>query len=103
MLGQLLLQIVTCKRVVNGKNLQQVLDELSQEQNFVDTDDLKAVERVVKIAMWCMQIQPYLRPSIGEVVKVLEGTLSVDGPPSGFVFKHDSVNDGEIAVEGEEF
>lgn len=103
MLGQVLLQIVTCKRVVNGKNLQQVLDELSQEQNFVDTDDLKAVERVVKIAMWCMQIQPYLRPSIGEVVKVLEGTLSVDGPPSGFVFKHDSMDHGEIAVEGEEF
>ncbi|KAL3529770.1 hypothetical protein ACH5RR_009092 [Cinchona calisaya] len=105
MLGQLLLQVVTCKRDVIGKNLQNMLDELSQDQKFVDSSDLKAVERVVKIAIWCMQNQPYLRPAISEVVKVLEGTLSVDRPPSGFVYRHDGITDGEVAtdiMEGEE-
>lgn len=39
------------------------------------------VERALKIAFWCMQKQPFLRPSMSEVVKVLDGTLQVDPPP----------------------
>lgn len=103
MLGEILLQIVTCKRdvvvVVSGKKLQKVLDELYQEKKFLDTDDLKATERVARIAMWCMQAQPYLRPSIAEVVKVLEGTLSVDRPPSAFLHSQENVTATEIEVE----
>lgn len=99
MLGELLLQIVICKRDVSVKNLQQVLDELHQEQKFLDSDDLKAAERVSRIAIWCMQTQPYLRPSINEVVKVLEGTLSVDRPPSGFLLRQDNLSNGETATE----
>uniref|UniRef100_A0A0D6R145 Receptor-like serine/threonine-protein kinase n=1 Tax=Araucaria cunninghamii TaxID=56994 RepID=A0A0D6R145_ARACU len=43
--------------------------------------DWKEVERVLRIAFWCMQEQSFLRPSMNEVVKVLDGTLQVDPPP----------------------
>ncbi|CAI9108138.1 OLC1v1007667C1 [Oldenlandia corymbosa var. corymbosa] len=94
MLGMLLLQIVTCKRDVDGISPHKMLDELfDQKERFADSDEFKSVERVMKIAIWCMQDQPFLRPSISEVVKVLEGTLSVDRPPSGFMLSR------SIAVE----
>lgn len=39
------------------------------------------IERALKIALWCMQEQSFSRPSMNEVVKVLDGTLQVDPPP----------------------
>lgn len=47
--------------------------------------DLEELERVVRIVFWCLQADERMRPSMGEVVKVLEGTLTVDPPPSPFV------------------
>lgn len=99
MLGEMFLQIVTCKREVLGENMQKILD---QEQKFVGGDGLEAIERIARISFWCMQNQPFLRPSIGEVVKVLEGTLSVDRPPSRLAPpRHDSMIDTEIVTEVE--
>ncbi|CAH8385412.1 unnamed protein product [Eruca vesicaria subsp. sativa] len=47
--------------------------------------DVEELERVLRISFWCVQADERLRPSMGEVVKVLEGTLSVDPPPPPFV------------------
>ncbi|CAN8317899.1 unnamed protein product [Cochlearia groenlandica] len=46
--------------------------------------DVEELERVLRISFWCVQGDERLRPSMGEVVKVLEGTLSVDPPPPPF-------------------
>ncbi|EOA28700.1 hypothetical protein CARUB_v10024928mg [Capsella rubella] len=46
--------------------------------------DAEELERVLRISFWCVQADERLRPSMGEVVKVLEGTLSVDPPPPPF-------------------
>ncbi|XP_020093109.1 G-type lectin S-receptor-like serine/threonine-protein kinase SD3-1 [Ananas comosus] len=46
-----------------------------------DKFDVDEVERMLRIAFWCVQSDARLRPSMGEVVKVLEGTLSADPPP----------------------
>lgn len=43
--------------------------------------DVEEVERLLRVAFWCIQADAKLRPAIGEVLKVLEGTLSVDPPP----------------------
>ncbi|KAL2487755.1 G-type lectin S-receptor-like serine/threonine-protein kinase SD3-1 [Forsythia ovata] len=100
MLGQMFVQIVTCKNEVAGHNVQQILDQVYQEQKFMESDSLKMMERIVRIAFWCMQSKPFLRPSIGEVVKVLEGTLSVDRPPSsGLPQRHDSIIESEVVTE----
>ncbi|CAL5357915.1 unnamed protein product [Camellia sinensis] len=98
MLGEMLLQIVTCKRDILGDNLDNIIDNLNREQKFEASEEWKGVERVVRIALWCMQNQPFLRPSIGEVVKVLEGTLSVDRPPS----RHENQIDNRAISELEE-
>ncbi|CDY14799.1 BnaC04g47960D [Brassica napus] len=46
--------------------------------------DVEELERVLRISFWCVQVDERLRPSMGEVVKVLEGTLCVDPPPPPF-------------------
>ncbi|XP_030520482.1 G-type lectin S-receptor-like serine/threonine-protein kinase SD3-1 [Rhodamnia argentea] len=45
---------------------------------------LEELNRVMRIAFWCLQGDERLRPSMGEVVKVLEGSLTVDPPPPPF-------------------
>ncbi|PON49255.1 S-receptor-like serine/threonine-protein kinase [Parasponia andersonii] len=46
--------------------------------------DSKRLDCVLRIAFWCLQMDERMRPSMREVVKVLEGTLSVDPPPLPF-------------------
>lgn len=96
MLGKIFLQIVTCKRDVLGENMQQILHQVDQERELVGDDSMQTIERITRISFWCIQNQPFLRPSIGEVVKVLEGTLSVDRPPSNLTFRHDDTIETEV-------
>ncbi|GJY13157.1 G-type lectin S-receptor-like serine/threonine-protein kinase SD3-1 [Tanacetum coccineum] len=98
MLGKMLIEIVLLSRDAVGDSLDQVMDKVMQEQKYLDSEDLRGVERVVRIALWCMQTQPFLRPSVGEVMKVLEGTLSVDRPPSSFAYRN--VDDTDRTVPG---
>ncbi|GMH07494.1 hypothetical protein Nepgr_009334 [Nepenthes gracilis] len=91
--GEMLIQIVTCKK--DTTDMKHHLVEDIREQKLESQEQ----ERVVKIALWCMQNQPFLRPSIGEIVKVLEGTLPVDNPPSNFAFGVDNQIDGEDQKE----
>jgi hypothetical protein len=100
MFGEMLLQIVTCKRDILSENLNHLVEKTNEEPNSEDSIISEEVERVVRIALWCMQNQPFLRPSIGEVVKVLEGTLSVDRPPLGFAFRPDQM-EGRVLTEVE--
>ncbi|KAM7257942.1 hypothetical protein ACFE04_013683 [Oxalis oulophora] len=83
--GEMLLQIMTSKRDFLGQqDLHQLADNIIDELQSENKEDSEGVERVVRIALWCMQKKPFLRPSIDEVVKVIEGTISVDRPPSAF-------------------
>lgn len=96
MLGKIFLQIVTCKRDVLGENMQHILHQVDQERELVGDDNMHTIERIIRISFWCIQNQPFLRPSIGEVVKVLEGTLSADLPPSNLAFRHDDTIETEV-------
>ncbi|CAI0450282.1 unnamed protein product [Linum tenue] len=44
-------------------------------------EDLKKVERFVKVALWCIQEDPSLRPGMKKVVHMLEGAVLVSEPP----------------------
>ncbi|KAH7855274.1 hypothetical protein Vadar_023123 [Vaccinium darrowii] len=46
------------------------------------------LERALRIAFWCLQFDEEMRPSMGEVLKVLEGTLTVDPPPPPFICRN---------------
>lgn len=43
--------------------------------------NLEEVERVCKIACWCIQDKDSDRPAMGEVIQILEGLREVDVPP----------------------
>ncbi|CAI9782794.1 unnamed protein product [Fraxinus pennsylvanica] len=47
----------------------------------INSEDL---EHALRIAFWCLQVDDRMRPSMGEVIQVLEGTLPVDPPPNPF-------------------
>ncbi|KAL3654760.1 hypothetical protein CASFOL_000546 [Castilleja foliolosa] len=103
-LGQMFLQILTCKSEVAGESMRNILEMVNREEKKgdVEREILEAIERIARISFWCMQSQPFLRPSIGEVVKVLEGTLSVDQPPSYLATRRDfTTNEAGSEIEAE--
>jgi len=58
--------------------------------------DIEEVNRVIKIASWCVQDDESHRPSMGQVVQILEGFLEVTLPPiprtlQAFVDNHESI------------
>ncbi|KAJ8765314.1 hypothetical protein K2173_012011 [Erythroxylum novogranatense] len=42
----------------------------------------KSLEKMVKVALWCVQEEPVLRPAMKNVVLMLEGVTDVTSPPS---------------------
>ncbi|XP_062097019.1 G-type lectin S-receptor-like serine/threonine-protein kinase LECRK3 [Humulus lupulus] len=44
--------------------------------------DQRQLERIVKVALWCIQEEPSLRPSMKKVLLMLEGTVDIPIPPS---------------------
>ncbi|KAF3960111.1 hypothetical protein CMV_015153 [Castanea mollissima] len=44
--------------------------------------DKKQLERITKVALWCILYEPSLRPSMKKVLLMLEGTLDIPDPPS---------------------
>ncbi|XLR44908.1 hypothetical protein S83_029568, partial [Arachis hypogaea] len=37
--------------------------------------------RTLKVAFWCIQDEVFLRPTMGEVVRMLEGSTNINMPP----------------------
>ncbi|GMH18344.1 hypothetical protein Nepgr_020185 [Nepenthes gracilis] len=56
------------------------LDLLLQNDDAAKSD-IKRVERLVMIAIWCIQEDPSLRPSMKKVLQMLEGCIQVSVPP----------------------
>lgn len=54
--------------------------ELKKLVNGEEVDN-KTLENVVKVALWCIQDEPALRPSMKSVVLMLEGIADVAIPP----------------------
>ncbi|WRX17590.1 Protein kinase domain - like 10 [Theobroma cacao] len=43
--------------------------------------DEEELTRALKVAFWCIQDEVFMRPSMGEVVKMLEGSMDINEPP----------------------
>ncbi|KMT15429.1 hypothetical protein BVRB_3g061340 [Beta vulgaris subsp. vulgaris] len=62
--------------------------------------EFEELERALRIAFWCLQFDERMRPSMGEVVNVLEGTLTVEPPPPPFhsrTLQEDRLTGAELA------
>ncbi|KAL9458877.1 hypothetical protein AB3S75_007709 [Citrus x aurantiifolia] len=94
--GVLLLEIISCRKSFdiemgeeyailtdwafdcyrNGK-----LDDLV-EGDMEAMNDIKFVEKLVMVSIWCIQEDPSLRPTIRKVSQMLQGVVEVDVPPN---------------------
>lgn len=97
--GILLLEIVCCRRSIDieASNEERViladwaydcyqegtLEALVGEDEAA-MNDMKKLERFVRVAIWCIQEDPALRPSMKKVMLMLEGIIQVSAPPSPF-------------------
>jgi serine/threonine protein kinase len=61
-----------------GQDLRDLVDDRLAKDD-VDEEELK---RTLRVGLWCTQDDPDMRPSMRDVVKMLEGTLDVADVPS---------------------
>nr|KJB75231.1 hypothetical protein B456_012G033000 [Gossypium raimondii] len=91
--GIVLLEIICCRRSVNWslKDEEAILEEwvydcyqagkvgkIAGEDEEVD---IKQLERMVIVGLWCILDEPTLRPSMKKVLLMLEGTVEIPVPP----------------------
>ncbi|XP_054785902.1 G-type lectin S-receptor-like serine/threonine-protein kinase LECRK2 [Prosopis cineraria] len=94
--GVLLLELICCRKNfdmnVEDENRTVLMDwacdsfHCRRLEQLVEDDeeakmDMKRVEKYVMIAMWCIQENPSLRPTMKQVVQMLEGLMDVPTPP----------------------
>ncbi|VVA40619.1 PREDICTED: G-type lectin S-receptor [Prunus dulcis] len=96
--GVVLLEIICCRRSVDVDNSFEerailtdwvydcyrggMLDAVLVLDNEVQAlDDRMKPEKLVMIAIWCIQDDPSLRPTMRKVVQMLEGVVEVHVPP----------------------
>ncbi|KAM3744171.1 hypothetical protein ACB098_06G032300 [Castanea mollissima] len=91
--GVVLLEIVCCRRSIEvNVSADEIilsnwvfkcfvageLAKLVEDENV----DFMTLERVVKVGLWCVQEDPALRPSMKNVILMLEGKINIPIPPS---------------------
>ncbi|CAN6696874.1 unnamed protein product [Malus baccata var. baccata] len=94
--GVMLLEIICCRRSLEmereneeeviltdwvydcykEKTLKKLIEDDEEARN-----DMKRLERLVRVAIWCIQEDPSLRPTMKKVTQMLEGVVDVSVPP----------------------
>ncbi|KAL3510894.1 hypothetical protein ACH5RR_030295 [Cinchona calisaya] len=92
--GIVLLEIICCRKSVDWSTPEDraILEEWAYDcfeageiHKLVGDEevvDKRKLERMIKIAIWCIQDEPALRPSMKKVLLMLEGTIEIPVPPS---------------------
>ncbi|XP_050208074.1 G-type lectin S-receptor-like serine/threonine-protein kinase LECRK3 [Mercurialis annua] len=91
--GIMLLEIICCRRNVemDGPDDEVVLAnwvydcfEAKELNKLIRNEEIEEIklERMVRIALWCIQDEPSMRPSMKKVVLMLEGIIDVPEPPA---------------------
>ncbi|KAK3205062.1 hypothetical protein Dsin_019108 [Dipteronia sinensis] len=99
--GVLLLEIISLRRSVDKDNStveKAILTDWAcdcyqerrlgalMENDSEATSDMNMVERFVMVAIWCIQEDPCVRPTMRKVTQMLEGVVQVPVPPSPLPF-----------------
>ncbi|XP_040375889.1 G-type lectin S-receptor-like serine/threonine-protein kinase LECRK3 [Oryza brachyantha] len=91
--GVVLLEIVTCRRSMEMEEAGEERTLMEWAYEWLAKGEVKGAmrsdeaveaaeeERVVKVAMWCVQAEPQSRPSMESVILMLQGLLEVPFPP----------------------
>ncbi|CAJ2660389.1 unnamed protein product [Trifolium pratense] len=68
---------LAAKVVIEGGSVITLLDP-----RLEGNADIEEVARIIKVASWCVQGNETQRPTMGQVVQILEGILEVNLPPT---------------------
>ncbi|KAL3516580.1 hypothetical protein ACH5RR_023482 [Cinchona calisaya] len=93
--GVLLLEIICCRKCIDmeRQNEEVILTEWVYDcytrrtlHKLVEDDeearsDMRQLEKMVMVAIWCIQEDPNVRPSVKMVLHMLEGVVQVSAPP----------------------
>ncbi|XP_017980173.1 PREDICTED: G-type lectin S-receptor-like serine/threonine-protein kinase LECRK4 [Theobroma cacao] len=96
--GVMLLEIITCRRCVEIEmedaailtdwayecHSEGIAEKLVENDEEARSDPAK-LEMLLKVAIWCVQDEPLLRPSMRTVSMMLEGAVQVPTPPCPFL------------------
>ncbi|KAF3431005.1 hypothetical protein FNV43_RR25735 [Rhamnella rubrinervis] len=99
--GVMLMEIICCRKCIelaneNEEEVQVLTDwvydrykegrmDLLVRNDKEASSDMKKVENLVMVAIWCIQEDPYLRPSMRMVSQMIEGVSPVSEPPSPYL------------------
>lgn len=72
-------------KVFKEMNVEDILDHRIKH-NYDSREHFDMINRMVKTAMWCLQDRPDMRPSMGKVAKMLEGTVEITEPKEPTIF-----------------
>ncbi|KAJ7957400.1 Receptor-like protein kinase [Quillaja saponaria] len=100
--GVLLLEIVCCRRSIDIEShfeepviltdlaydcyKEGTLEALVGKFDEEALNDKKKLERLVMVALWCIQEDPSLRPTMRKVIQMLEGVVEVLVPPCPYPY-----------------
>ncbi|KAK1372644.1 Receptor-like serine/threonine-protein kinase [Heracleum sosnowskyi] len=62
--------------IINGGDILTILDP-----NLNGVADVEEVTNICRVACWCIQDDEQVRPTMSQIVQILEGVLDVDIPP----------------------
>ncbi|GAB2295551.1 hypothetical protein Dimus_029714 [Dionaea muscipula] len=71
------------------------LAEMISAYGITSAEDSDKAERMVMVALWCVQYLPTARPAMSSVVKMLEGGIEIIQPPNPFDYLEDHSIDME--------
>uniref|UniRef100_A0A2N9F8M9 Non-specific serine/threonine protein kinase n=1 Tax=Fagus sylvatica TaxID=28930 RepID=A0A2N9F8M9_FAGSY len=94
--GILLLELICCRKNFDAKEQEDLMIladwaydcfkdmklELLVANDEEAIHDMKRVEKYVMIAIWCIQEDPSIRPTMKKVVQMMEGAVEVSVPPT---------------------
>ncbi|KAM6546775.1 hypothetical protein CsatB_027511 [Cannabis sativa] len=72
-------------KVYREVNVEDILDN-QIKQSYDSRAHYDMVNRMVQTALWCLQSRPEIRPSMGKVAKMLEGTVEITQPSKPTIF-----------------
>ncbi|KAG4969132.1 hypothetical protein JHK84_035169 [Glycine max] len=92
---ELMLKIICCKSSVAfamASEKEALIDWAYRcySQGKEAKNDVKRVEKYVMVAIWCIQEDPSLRPSMKKATQMLEGVTTVSTPPHSSIFRSKS-------------
>ncbi|KAL3516585.1 hypothetical protein ACH5RR_023487 [Cinchona calisaya] len=105
--GVLLLEIICCRKCTDMERQNEeevILTEWVYDcytertlHKLVEDDeearsDMRQLEKMVMVAIWCIQEDPNVRPSIKMVLHMLEGVVQVSAPPCVSPSPHGSIS-----------